>query len=67
METEEQVEGSKEEQVGSFTLAALYSFFPVDEPKRLEEFIRDICKRHEILGNLITAREGINGDYLWPP
>lgn len=44
-----------------FTVAALYSFFPVDDPQSLRERLGAICKTMHIFGALIVAKEGING------
>lgn len=44
-----------------FTLAALYTFVRVESPEDLKCFLQDLFKTHGIMGNVIVAKEGING------
>lgn len=44
-----------------YKIAALYKFIFFSEPETVSETLLQLCNRHNILGALIIAHEGING------
>jgi UPF0176 protein len=44
-----------------FIVAALYKFAPLSDIKTMREEILHACKKHDICGTLLLAKEGING------
>jgi UPF0176 protein len=45
----------------TYTVAALYQFVTITDPPALRARLLDACTRHEIIGSLLIAPEGING------
>lgn len=45
----------------SFVVAALYKFAKVEDPKKLQQTLREFCFPLGIKGTFIVAQEGING------
>ncbi len=45
----------------TFTVAALYQFVTITDPPALRARLLDACTRHDIIGSLLVAPEGING------
>jgi len=49
-----------------FTVAALYHFTRFEDPAALRGPLIALCRREEIRGSLLLAREGINGTVAGP-
>jgi len=49
-----------------FLVAALYHFVALDDFELLQESIDTICRKEEVKGTLLLAREGINGTISGP-
>ena len=45
----------------TYRIAALYHFTKFDDPERIRDICLHICHKHNILGALIIAEEGVNG------
>ena len=44
-----------------FKIAALYKFVVISNPQNVSDTLTQLCKKHNILGALIVAYEGVNG------
>lgn len=44
-----------------FKIAALYKFVVVSDPQNVSDTLTQLCRKHNILGALIIAHEGVNG------
>ena len=50
----------------SVVIAALYKFVQLDDYKKLQPRLLDLCKQQQIKGTLLLAQEGINGTIAGP-
>lgn len=48
-------------------VAALYRFFPIDDPEALRTGLLPLCRHHGVKGTLIIAGEGVNGTIAGKP
>lgn len=51
----------------NWQVAALYRFFPIDDPEALRNELLPLCQQSAVRGTLIVATEGINGTIAGKP
>ena len=49
-----------------YVVAALYKFVDLADHQALQPHIQSLCDRHDILGTILLAAEGINGTVCGP-
>lgn len=51
----------------AFLVSALYKFVSLPDYRQLREPLLAICQKHNVMGSLLLAQEGINGTIAGPP